>query len=125
MNVVVKSALQVAAFSAWWWLVDALVRALGWNAPSSIIALGLFFLLLLLGLRLEWVSGGVRFLLGDMTLFFIPPAVAIALHSELLLEQGLKIMVIVLLGNLLVMWVYGRLVGWLIERQSRGQEPRT
>ncbi len=125
MNVVVKSVLQVAAFSAGWWAVDALVRALGWNAPSSIIALGLFLLLLLFGLRLEWVSAGVRFLLGDMALFFIPPAVAIALHSNLLLEQGLKIMVIVLLGNLLVMWVYGRLVGWLIERQSRQQGPRT
>lgn len=72
--------------------------------PGSIIGIFiLFFLLQTNILRLEWVELGANFLLAELLLFFIPSAVGIMKYQNLLLTDGLQILLVIISGTILVM----------------------
>ncbi|MGL5589200.1 MAG: CidA/LrgA family protein, partial [Aeromonas veronii] len=53
--------------------------------------------------KAEWFSAGARWLLAEMLLFFVPAVVAVVNYQELLLQEGWRIMVVLLVSTTLVL----------------------
>lgn len=72
--------------------------------PGSIIGIFiLFFLLQTKIVRVTWIESGANMLLANLLLFFIPSAVGIIKHEELLASDGLRILLVIILGTVIVM----------------------
>ncbi|HEY5705188.1 MAG TPA: CidA/LrgA family protein [Terrimicrobiaceae bacterium] len=96
--------IQALALFALWALCEAFVGTLHVPVPGSIVGLGV----LLLTLELRWISAdwfqrGASGLLGNFILFLIPTMLAVVNHRELVSLAGLKLLVVVMIGTLLVM----------------------
>lgn len=97
-------AAQILLLGAFWLLGEALVGATGVPVPGSIIGLCLVLALLMGGfLRPASLRRGAHLLLSDMLLFFVPAVLAVLEHREFLGIVGLKILVVIFFGILLVM----------------------
>ena len=89
-----------------WQAGSCAARLVGIAIPGPI--LGLFLVLFLLGagwLPLKAVSHGARWLLGDMLLFFMPPTLALLDHARFFGLLGLKLLVAIIAGTVIVMTV--------------------
>jgi len=96
--------LQFALLVAFWLLCDRAARAWSLPIPGGIFALLLLLLLLLTRrIPLEWVREGASGLLDHMVLFFVPAIMALLGHRELLGVLGLKLLLVITLGTLMVM----------------------
>ena len=105
-----KKALLIAAQAGVlvgiWFVSDSLVRWLGLPIPAGVVGL-----LLLLGLLLSgqfaprWINTGADWMLSEMLLFFVPPAVAVIQSGRLLQSEGWRLALVVVPGTLLVMCV--------------------
>jgi len=78
----------------------------------------LLTLSLKLGLvKLEWVKGISDFLLGNLSLFFVPPGVALMLYFGLIQEELLPIVAATLISTIAVLaatgWTYQLVRRWL------------
>jgi holin-like protein len=89
------------------WLVgETLVRVTGLALPGAVV--GMFLLLALLAskrLHIRTVRRGARWYLAEMLLFFIPAVPAVLDHPEFLGLLGLKILVVIVVGSLMIMIV--------------------
>lgn len=65
--------------------------------------LALLALILLGVVKTRWFSAGARWLLAEMLLFFVPAVVAVVNYQDLLLQEGWRIMVVLLLSTILVL----------------------
>ena len=77
-----------------------------WQVPLPANLVGMVMLLLLIVCRVipvSWVRAGARWLLAEMLLFFVPAVVAVVNYQELLLEEGWRIMVVLLVSTTLVL----------------------
>lgn len=87
--------------------------------PGTILALILFFVLLYTKiLKLEKVEAVSNFLLMNMMLFFLPPAINIIAVQDKLQGQILKIIIVMVITTFLTMGITGKLVQFLIERKE-------
>jgi len=96
--------LQIGGLIAVWLLAGWAVQRLGVPVPGGIA--GLFALLLAFALR--WLSPhsfarGARWLLAEMLLFFVPAAMILLENREMFGWLGLKLLLVVVAGTLLVM----------------------
>ncbi len=99
-------ALQVVLLLGFWQAGDWLARHTGVSIPGPI--LGLFLVLILLGagwLPPTTVSHGAKWLLGEMLLFFMPPTLALLDHARFFGLLGLKLLVAIVAGTVVVMVV--------------------
>lgn len=97
---------QALILIVFWQLGNVLARATALPVPGAIW--GLFLVLVLLGtgaLRLPAVHRGATWFLGDMLLFFVPPVLAVLDHPELAGWLGLKLLVAIVAGTVVVMTV--------------------
>ncbi|AHD06779.1 CidA/LrgA family holin-like protein [Paenibacillus larvae] len=92
------------------------------HLPISGSIIGIFILFTCLKLRilpLQWFEQGADWLLATLLLFFIPAAVGIIEHSELVSMAGIGLIGMVILSTFLVMSSTG-LVAEFISRMRRG-----
>ncbi|GGF59379.1 hypothetical protein GCM10007301_18900 [Azorhizobium oxalatiphilum] len=95
---------QVVLLAIVWFVSDLAVRAFDLPLPAGVI--GMVAVLALLGsgvLKVHSVSGGAKWLLAEMLLFFVPSVLAVLDHSEFLGAVGLKIAAVIVVGTVLVM----------------------
>lgn len=79
--------------------------------PSSLASMGFLFLGLQLKLiKEEHLSVLTPLLLAHIALFFIAPAIRIVNSMELLSGSAIQVVVVLIVSNMLVMGVTGRLV---------------
>ncbi len=94
-----------------------LSSALHLQIPGSIIGLLLLFLCLKTHLiKLEWVDAGATFLTGELLLFFVPAAVGVIQYDEIFGIIGIKLIVVIILGTIVVM----ASTGFVAERFAKG-----
>ena len=73
------------------------------SALISWLLLALLVLILLGVVKTQWFSAGARWLLAEMLLFFVPAVVAVVNYQELLLQEGWRIMVVLIVSTVLVL----------------------
>lgn len=88
--------------------------------PGSIWGLIILFLLLKFKIvKLEWVSSGGDWLIREMLLFFIPSSVGILSYGNLMLHQGIQIVVTIVTSTALVMLVTGAIAETVWKSRQR------
>lgn len=112
-----SAILQVGVLLAFWSAGDVVVRFTGLPLPGGVI--GMLLMLALLSTQAVQpasVGRGAQWLLGNMLLFFVPAVLAVLNHRELLGLLGVKILLIILVGTVLVMGVTALTVEVCIRR---------
>ena len=89
--------------------------------PVSASVYGL--VLMLLGLMtgiipLEKVEGAADYLVGIMTLMFVPPTVGIISAAEELKQMGVALVVISVITTLIVMVVTGKVAQFILDKKN-------
>ncbi|MFC3913380.1 CidA/LrgA family protein [Pseudaeromonas sharmana] len=105
------------------WAVSYFHLPLPANVTGMLALLGL----LLLGwVRVEWFRDGAGWLLAEMLLFFVPAVVAVVNYPDLLLQQGWRIGVVLVLSTCMVLGTTALVVDrlyrfeiWLSRRSRR------
>ncbi|WP_198670192.1 CidA/LrgA family protein [Dyella sp. C9] len=111
---------QVALIVLFWFACDQLVRRLHLPVPGSVLALALLLVLLLAGVvPAVGLRRGADWLLAEMLLFFIPAVMAVWEHLPLLRQDGLRILLVILLGTVLVMGTTALLVDLMFRWRQR------
>ncbi|WP_029002458.1 CidA/LrgA family protein [Azorhizobium doebereinerae] len=111
---------QVVALAGVWFVSDTATRAAGLPVPGGVI--GMLALLALFGtglLKVHSVSGGARWLLAEMLLFFVPSVLAVLDHQEFMGAVGLKIAAVIVVGTVLVMGATAMTVDLCYRWQAR------
>ncbi|EJF89387.1 CidA/LrgA family protein [Bartonella tamiae] len=95
---------QMAVIGVFWLLGESISRLFVLPIPGGIIGMGIVLLLLASGkLSLSSMKRGAEWLLAEMLLFFVPAVLALLNHKELIGFLGIKILVVILGGTLIVM----------------------
>lgn len=115
----IKGVLQVGLLVAFSALMNVLASWLPIHIPGSILGIAvLFFLLQTKVIRVQWVDLGAKWLLAELLLFFIPSAVGIIQYKQLLLNDGLRLTLVVCLSTIATM----ACTGLLAQRMERRKE---
>ena len=96
--------VQVLLYAGLFVFAQYLVSWLHLPLPANLV--GMVLLLALIVCRvipLKWVRAGARWLLAEMLLFFVPVVVSVVQYPDLLLHSGLKLVVVVVGGTVLVL----------------------
>jgi holin-like protein len=97
---------QIGLLVAFWLLGETLAQVSRLPVPGGIVGLLIVLGLLASGhLSIISMRRGAERLLADMLLFFVPAALAVVTHRELLGLLGLKILAVICVGTLIVMAV--------------------
>ncbi|MGE8281075.1 MAG: CidA/LrgA family protein [Stenotrophomonas sp.] len=112
--------LQIGALVGVWLLAEWLMRRLGLPVPGGIV--GLF--VLLFAFALHWLSPrsfaqGAQWLLAEMLLFFVPAAMILLDNRQMFGWLGIKLLLVVVGGTVLVMAATALTVEWLFRRSQR------
>ena len=96
--------MQVLLLSAIWLAAEALRSHMGWSLPAGLIgfavlAVGLFSRVL----PTRWFASGTRWLMSEMLLFFIPAMLVVVNYGDLVRNQGLRIVLVIVLSTICVM----------------------
>ena len=93
---------QIGVLMAIWWGVSAVSVRIGW--PANLVGIVLMLALSASGVvRPDWIRRGADWLLAEMLLFFVPVVVSVVQYPDLLLHSGLKLVVVVVGGTVLVL----------------------
>jgi len=99
-----QTPFQIALLAAIWLLADIAVRTLHLPLPANLTGMLLLLVCILLGVvKAQWFSAGARWLLAEMLLFFVLAVVAVVNYQELLLQEGWRIMVVLIVSTVLVL----------------------
>ncbi|MCY9807850.1 CidA/LrgA family protein [Aeromonas caviae] len=99
-----QTPFQIALLAAIWLLADIAVRTLHLPLPANLTGMLLLLVCILIGVvKAQWFSAGARWLLAEMLLFFVPAVVAVVNYQELLLQEGWRIMVVLIVSTVLVL----------------------
>jgi len=90
-------------------LGEGVVYLTGIKLPSSIIAMALLFAALQAGwVKPAWLQQVVDMLMNNLSLFLVPPCVAIMSHMDLIERDFLPIFTATIVSTFLVMLVTGK-----------------
>ena len=99
-----QTPFQIALLAAIWLLADIAVRTLHLPLPANLTGMLLLLVCILLGVvKAQWFSAGARWLLAEMLLFFVPAVVAVVNYQDLLLQEGWRIMLVLVTSTVLVL----------------------
>ena len=97
---------QIGLLAAIWFLADCAVRYFHLPLPANVTGMLALLALILLGwVRVEWFRAGAGWLLAEMLLFFVPAVVAVVNYQELLLQEGWRIALVLVISTTLVLGV--------------------
>lgn len=108
--------IQILIIMSFYGLGETIVRLTRLPLPGSVI--GLTLILLALHLRLlkpTYLRQGAHGLLSRMLLFFVPAVPVIIDHPEFASMLGVRLMLVVALGTVLVMGVTAAVVQWVAD----------
>lgn len=108
MKNLIKGTAQVLFFVAFSFLMNKISSFLPVPIPGSILGIVTLFLLLQLKvIRLDWIDLGAKWLLAELLLFFIPSAVGIMQYTNVLISDGPRLTLVMILSTVIVMTCAG------------------
>lgn len=78
---------------------ELLVRGLGWTVPGPVVGMALLLIALRWQRVRDSVAGCADFLLGHLSLLFVPVGVGVMTHLGVMSDYGLRIAVVVVLST--------------------------
>lgn len=120
MRTICKVIVQIGVLMMLSWVMNKLVAWLHIPVPGGIA--GMVFLFLLLQakvLRHEWLKDGAGWLIAELLLFFVSPAVGIVGYKQLLLSDGWQMALIIGAGTIVVMICSGSVAQMIAKRKER------
>ncbi|WP_235616169.1 CidA/LrgA family protein [Lysinibacillus parviboronicapiens] len=119
---VVRIIVQIGILNIFYYMGVGIVTFLHLPLPGSVI--GLLLLALSLNLKIikvEYIQDGASFLIGILTLFFIPATVGVIDYPELLSKTGLLIILAIIASTLVSIYITG-LLSQLIEKKEAAKK---
>jgi holin-like protein len=104
LHTAIKAVTQILFLCLLSLFSNVIVQFFHLPLPGSII--GIFILFLLLETKIipiKWIELGANLLLAELLLFFIPSAVGIIKYESLLESDGLRLLLVIVLGTVIVM----------------------
>lgn len=93
--------------------------------PASILGLLLLFICLQLKwIKVEYIKDGAGFLIGFMTLFFIPPMIGIINYPQLFSTAGWLLMASVVVSTLFVILFTSIISQWIEKKEMALKEKK-
>lgn len=112
--------IQVAALFLISMAMNKLAELLHLKIPGSILGIVLLFILLQTKvIKLKWIEQGANWLLAELLLFFIPSAVGVMQYIPLLENEGLQILLVVVLSTIIVMLSSGMIASRIVKRKEK------
>lgn len=119
--VIIRTIAQICILWLFYLIGVLIVEWTGIIIPASIIGLVLLWLSLMFKIiDVRLIKDGASFLIGFMTLFFIPSTVGVIEYPELLSISGLLLVVAVIISTILTIVITGK-VSQVIERKERSE----
>jgi holin-like protein len=115
---------QILLILLFWLAGELIVRATGLALPGPVVGLFLVLTLLASGkLSVLTLRLGAHWFLAEMLLFFVPAVLAVLDHPEFLGLLGLKILVVIVVGTLMIMTVTAAVIdlGYRLSYPEKGQ----
>ncbi|OOE99376.1 CidA/LrgA family protein [Salinivibrio sp. IB643] len=127
---VLLTLLQVFVLAGIWFLSDWLVTTFAIPLPANLTGMLLLLGALMLKIiRADWLRRGAAWLLAEMLLFFVPAVVAVVNYQDLLLREGGKIMVVLILSTAMVIastaWVVDKVYRFEVKMARRRSNHHT
>ncbi|QSB08059.1 CidA/LrgA family protein [Lysinibacillus fusiformis] len=120
---VIRIIVQIGILTIFYYMGVGIVSYLHIPLPGSVI--GLLLLALSLNFKLikvEYIQDGAGFLIGILTLFFIPATVGVIDYPELMTITGLLIILAVIVSTLISIYVTGLLTQLIEKREIAKKE---
>ncbi|EON73118.1 CidA/LrgA family protein [Lysinibacillus sphaericus] len=119
---VVRIIVQIGILNIFYYMGVGIVTLLHLPLPGSVIGLLLLALSLHFKIiKVEYIQDGAGFLIGILTLFFIPATVGVIDYPELWSKTGLLIILAVIASTLVSIYITG-LLSQLIERKEAAKK---
>ncbi|MGE7917103.1 CidA/LrgA family protein [Lysinibacillus xylanilyticus] len=119
---VVRIIVQIGILNIYYYIGEGIVSLLHVPLPGSIIGLLLLALSLIFKIiKVEYIQDGAGFLIGVLTLFFIPATVGVIDYPELLSTTGLLIILAVIASTLISIYITG-LLTQMIEKKEQAKK---
>lgn len=119
MRTFMKGIIQVAILVAFSYIMGKISDLLHIGIPGSILGIIILFILLKTNIvKLKWIEIGGSWLLAEFLLFFIPSAVGVIQYKGMLMDNGLKIISIIILSSALVMTCSGIIAEKIMHRKE-------
>lgn len=116
---IIRIILQIGILYVFYYIGVFIVKGTHLPLPPSVIGL----LLLFLCLQRKWlkvgiIKDGASFLIGFMTLFFIPSMLGIIEYPELFSEKGIVLLATVFASTLLTLYITSIFSGKIAEKEK-------
>ncbi|MFM1651423.1 CidA/LrgA family protein [Brevibacillus sp. B_LB10_24] len=122
MSTVIKRIWQIALLIVITMVMNGLVSMFHLPVPGSILGMIAVYLLLQAHIiKLEWLELGGSWLLSELLLFFIPPAVGVIQFAQVLKADGERLLLAVILSTAVVMACAGLIVQYIAKRKEKGR----
>ncbi|GED14449.1 holin [Aneurinibacillus migulanus] len=120
MVTIMKGIGQIILLCVFSLIMNKLVEVLHWKIPGSILGIIVIFILLQTKIiRLEWIELGAKWLLAELLLFFIPSAVGIIKYQHILVDNGVRVVFVIILSTVAVMACTGLLANKIAKRKEQ------
>lgn len=101
---IVKAIVQIGVLLGVTMLGNELTQMLHLKVPGSILGILLVIILLQTKIiRLEWIESGANLLIAELMLFFIPSAVGVIQYKQLMIADGMRFELVIILSTFTVM----------------------
>ncbi|QDQ01555.1 CidA/LrgA family protein [Lysinibacillus fusiformis] len=120
---VVRIIVQIGILNIFYYMGVGIVSLLHLPLPGSVI--GLLLLALSLNfkiIKVEYIQDGAGFLIGILTLFFIPATVGVIDYPELWSKTGLLIILAVIASTLVSIYITGLLCQFIEKKEAAKKE---
>lgn len=119
---IIRIIVQVGILNIFYYIGVGIVSLLHLPFPASIVGLLLLALSLQFKIiKVEYIQDGAGFLIGVLTLFFIPATVGVIDYPQLWTSTGLLVMLAVTVSTLIVIYVTGS-ISQVIERKEAAKK---
>ncbi|MCI1593654.1 CidA/LrgA family protein [Heyndrickxia oleronia] len=121
MKKIFMGCLQIMVLCIFTYILGEVSEWLHLNIPGSILGLVILFILLQTKVvKLKWIEVGGNWLVAELLLFFVPSAVGIIQYKHLLMDNGLKIIAVIVISSAIVMICSG-LLAEKMAKQKEGK----
>ena len=120
LSLVLQRTGQIALLAAIWQFATWLVQQWHLPLPGNVLGCLLLLALLMTGkFQPRWCQSGARWLLSEMLLFFVPEVVAVINYQPLLLGQGWRIALVLIISTALVIGITALVVDRVYRLECR------